>query len=58
MERSTSGETFAFDVVLDYGHYDPTDPDAPPGRWTARADRFSTYDAGSSAARTGCAAVS
>jgi insecticidal toxin complex protein TccC len=44
--KGARGETFAFDVVFDYGQYDPQHPAAAPGAWTARADPFSTYAAG------------
>jgi RHS repeat-associated protein len=41
-----NGEEFAFEVVFDYGEYDLSNPDAPPGSWSVRSDPFSTYNAG------------
>jgi RHS repeat-associated protein len=38
-------EQFAFEVVFDYGEYDPPDP-TPVRAWSARPDPFSTYRAG------------
>lgn len=41
------GEAFAFEVVFDYGEYDPAGGSVEPVRpWPARSDCFSTYRAG------------
>jgi RHS repeat-associated protein len=41
------GEAFAFEVVFDYGEYDPAGGTVEPVRpWPARSDCFSTYRAG------------
>lgn len=39
-------ESFAFEVVFDYGQYDLLHPELPPGEWPSRPDPFSSYRAG------------
>ncbi|WP_372365162.1 SpvB/TcaC N-terminal domain-containing protein [Candidatus Uabimicrobium sp. HlEnr_7] len=42
-----SGEdSFAFQVVFDYGEYDLSDPEAAPQTWDIRPDPFSSYRSG------------
>jgi RHS repeat-associated protein len=39
-------EHFAYQVLFDYGERDLDRPAAPPAAWAARADAYSTYNAG------------
>ncbi|MGZ8157188.1 MAG: SpvB/TcaC N-terminal domain-containing protein [Methylobacter sp.] len=50
LDGSTENEKFAFEVVFDYGEYNPvqsnSDPYHPVREWPERTDPFSTYRSG------------